>query len=149
MSLETIISFVTLLGLGGVIGAYFNHLFEKRRELELQLRQRKEDQYKKFLENGIGFFEGWEGPKRKKGFMRELYTHAPLYASTNVIRLANNFISAHSGKKTPDGDSDYFYKKLVVAMRKDMDEKSIWQKLKFWENDNLSEKDINIFKLDE
>jgi len=66
MNIEAIGSIIGLLGIGGVIGAYFNHEFEKQKTIELHLRERKEDQYKKFLENLIGFFEGWLNPERKK-----------------------------------------------------------------------------------
>ncbi|MBI3984768.1 MAG: hypothetical protein HY344_02385 [Candidatus Levybacteria bacterium] len=148
MNSEILIALVGSLGLGGLIGAYLNDRFERNRERELYARERKEDQYKKFLENIIGFFEGWIDKERQKNFMEELYTHAPLYASATVIRLANKFIAAHSSKKPAGGDSDDFYKKLVVAIQKDMKGQTIWHRLKFWEKDNLSEEDISIFKLD-
>ena len=142
MNIESIISIIGLLGIGGVVGAYFNHFFEKKREIELHFRERKEEQYKKFLEYLIGFFEGWEGPKRKKEFMRELYTHAPLYASSEVIKLSNEFLACFRDKKdlSHGGNSDQLYRKLVLEIRKDM---GIWKK------GELTEKDIDIQKLNE
>lgn len=139
MNLETIISLLTLLGVGSVIGAYVNHLLEKKREMELHFRERKEEQYKKFLEYLIGFFDGWEGPKRKKEFMRELYTHAPLYASSEVIKLSNEFLACFRDKKdlSHGGNSDQLYRKLVLEIRKDM---GIWKK------GELTEEDIDIQK---
>lgn len=141
MNLNVIISSLTLLGFGGIIGAYFNHLFEKKKEIELHIRERKEDQYKKFLENLLGFFEGWHNKERKKNFMEELYTHAPLYASSEVIRLSNIFLSSFNDKDmSKGGKSDSYYRKLVIAIRKDMG---------VWERNKLSEKDVDIQMLNE
>lgn len=142
MNIETILSVLTLLGVGTIIGAYFNHLFEKKKEIELHMREKKEDQYRMFLENVIGFFKGWEGPKRKKKFMRELYMHSPLYASSEVIKLANKFLSCFkSDKSLADREkSDSYYRKLVIAIRKDIG---------VWKNDKLVEEDIDIQMLNE
>ena len=142
INIQFILSFLGLLGIGGVIGAYFNHVFEKKREIELRQRERKEDQYKKFLENLIGFFKGWEDKARQKKFMEELYTHAPLYASSEVIRLANRYLATFKEKGPKQvKKSDSFYKKLVVAIRKDL-------KTTEKEKLELREKDIEILKLD-
>ena len=126
-------------------------MFEKKKEIELHFKERKEEQYKKFLEFLIGFFEGWEGPKRKKEFMRELYTHAPLYASSEVIRLANKFLACFRDKKdlTHGGESDQIYRKLVLEIRKDLNGLGFPHNLMFWESgkDNLLEEDINVLKL--
>jgi len=141
MNIETIVSFLTLMGVGTVIGAYCNHLFEKNKEIELHLRDRKEDQYKKFLENLLGFFEGWNNKDRKRNFMEELYTHAPLYASSEVIRLSNKFLLSFNDKDlSKGGKSDSYYRKLVIAIRKDM---GVWKK------DGLLEKDVDIQTLNE
>ncbi len=149
MSTEIIISLVGLAGIA--LGAYLNHLLEKKKEIELHFKERKEEQYKKFLEYLIGFFEGWEGPKRKKEFMRELYTHAPLYASSNVIKLANQFLECFSTGKnlSHGGESDKIYRKLVLEIRKDLNGSSFPRNLIFWEKgkDNLLEEDINVLKL--
>lgn len=138
-NVEMVISVLTLLGVGGIIGAYSAYLFEKRKVIELQLRERKEDQYKKFLENLIGFFEGWNNEARKKNFMEELYTHAPLYASSKVIRLANKFLSSFKeGNLSHGGKSDSYYRKLVVAIRED---------LGIWKKDKLKEEDVDVLLL--
>ena len=136
MNSEILTAIIISLGLGGLIGAYLNDRLEKNRERELHIRERKEDQYKKFLESLIGFFEGWHNFERKKNFMEELYTHAPLYASSEVIRLANRFLLSFNDKDlSKGGRSDSYYRKLVIAIRRDMG---------IWKNDELSEKDIDI-----
>lgn len=137
---QTVISILGLLGLGGIIGAYFNHILEKKREMELRIVERREDQYKRFLENIIGFFEGWVNKERQKNFMEELYTHAPLYASDEVIKLSNDYLKAFSSKKD-SSERDKYYRELVIAIRKEL------RKLQ-GERTSLTEKDIKILKLD-
>ena len=137
---QTVISILGLLGLGGVIGAYFNHILEKKREMELRIVERREDQYRRFLENIIGFFEGWIDKERQKNFMEELYTHAPLYASDEVIKLANKYLEAFSSKND-SRERDKYYRELVIAIREEL------RKLQ-GEKTELTEKDIKILKLD-
>lgn len=73
--------------------------------------------------------------------MEELYTHAPLYASSEVIRLANKFLLSFNDKDLlKGGKSDSYYRKLVIAIRKDMG---------IWEKDKLSKEDIDIQMLNE
>lgn len=137
---QTILSILGLLGIGGIIGAYFNHFFEKKREMDLRIVERREDQYKRFLENIIGFFEGWIDKERQKNFMEELYTHAPLYASDEVIKLSNKYLESFSSKKDSSERAKY-YKGLVIAIRKEL------RNLQ-GEKTDLTEKDIEILKLD-
>lgn len=80
-----------ILGVGGVIGAYFNHLFEKKKE--------------------------------------------------EVIRLSNKFLLSFNDKDMKKGGkSDSYYRKLVIAIRKDMGG---------WDKNELLEKDIDIRMLNE
>ena len=55
MTISDVISIVGLLGIEGILGAFVNNYLENRREVELRISERKEEQYKKFLENLIGF----------------------------------------------------------------------------------------------
>ena len=137
---QTVISILGLLGIGGIVGAYISHFLEKKREMELRIVERREDQYKRFLENIIGFFEGWINKERQKNFMEELYTHSPLYASDEVIKLANKYLETFSSKKDSN-ERDEYYKDLVIAIRKEL------RKLQ-GEKTDLTEKDIKILKLD-
>lgn len=61
-----ILTLIPSLGLGGLIVAVFNHYTGKKREIEQRKNEIKEKQYKKFLENVIGFFSGWEDRSKKK-----------------------------------------------------------------------------------
>lgn len=141
MNFESIITILSLLGIGSIIGAYINHLLESKRETQRRIAERKESQYKTFLENLIGFFEGWEDAQKKEKFMEELYTHAPLYASDEVIRLANQFLRSFNDKNlSHSGKSDVYYRKLVLAIRKDL------KKILSGKSD-LREDDIDVQKL--
>lgn len=141
MNFESIITILSLLGIGSVLGAYINHLLEGKRETHRRIAERKESQYKIFLENLIGFFEGWNDEQKKEKFMEELYTHAPLYASDEVVRLANEFLRSFNDKDlTHGGTSDTYYRKLVLAIRKDL-KKILSGKSK------LQESDIDVQKL--
>lgn len=96
--LTVVLTLLPSLGLGGIIVAIFNHYSGKKKEIEQAQRERKEEQYREFLENAVGFFSGWEDRKKKEKFLKELYTHAPLYASGKVIRAANQFVSSLDAK---------------------------------------------------
>lgn len=137
---QTMISIVSLLGIGGIIGVFITHSLEKKREMELRIVERREDQYKRFLENIIGFFEGWVNKERQRNFMEELYTHAPLYASDEVIKLANKYLESFSSKKDSN-ERDKYYRELVIAIRKEL------RNLQ-GEKTCLKEGDIKILKLD-
>lgn len=147
MSIEIILTIVLTLipslGLGGLIVAIFNHYSGKKKEVEQRQRENKERQYKELLENVIGFFDGWNDATRKKKFLEELYTHAPLYASRKVIRSASELVASLDVKGELDlsenGKTDQCYKKLVLAIRED---------LGIWKNDTLEEKDIKVFSLE-
>lgn len=138
--LPTISSVLGILGVGGVIGGYINHILEKKREMELRILERREDQYKRFLENLIGFFEGWENKERQRNFMEELYTHAPLYASDEVIKLSNNYLRTFSTGEEKSSRDEY-YKDLVMAIRNEL--RSLQG-----EKSCLKGSDIEILKLD-
>jgi len=142
INIETILSLLSLLGLGGIIGAYINHLFEVRRETQRRIAERKETQYKIFLEDLIGFWEGWEDKLKQKRFMEELYSHAPLYASDEVIKLANSYLRCFYKEDKNFGKGDIYYKKLVLAIRKDL--KGVLNR-----KSKLTENDIDIRKLNE
>jgi hypothetical protein len=68
-----------------------------------------------------GFFAGTEDNEKKKRFMLELSTNAMLFASSEVIRCANEFLEAFvGGKKLSVKERDKLAENLVLAMRNDM-----------------------------
>lgn len=139
MKNDIIVPILTAI-LGGLAVHVFDYFMGRKREIEQHQRERKEDQYKKFLENLIGFFEGWEDKDdRKRNFMEELYTHAPLYASTEVIKIANKYVESFTNKKLTSEERDKIANKLVISIREEMgiDKKH-----------PLKENDVRRYKLD-
>ena len=142
MSLDTIIALIIGLGVGGWISTLISNTLEKHREVERRKFEWKEQQYRNFLESALAFFEGWVDIEKQREFMRSLYTHAPLYASDNIIHLANQFIKSFNDKDLgKKGKSDLLYRKLVLEIRKEMKALST-------EDTNLIEDDIDVSKLD-
>ena len=45
-TMQLIISALTLLGIGGVIGGYFSYVFAKRKELQFKILELKEKRYR-------------------------------------------------------------------------------------------------------
>ena len=139
---ETIIAILGVFGIGGIVGAYLNHLWERKRELARYIRDRREKQYKACLEGALAHFEGWKDEEGKKQFMRSLYTHAPLYASDKVIRRANKFLdSINEGDMGIGGKTDIYYRKLVLEMRREI------KKLGKEKKTKLNEDDIKVSSL--
>ncbi len=139
---ETIIASLGLLGvggiIGGIIGAYITHFLERKRELARYILDRREKQYKAFLEGALSHYEGWNDEEGKKQFQRSLYTHAPLYASDNVIRVANKFLDSFNERDMRiGGTTDTYYRKLVLEIRGEM--KKLLQ-----EKTQLKEDDIKV-----
>ncbi len=140
---ETIITILATLGVGGLLGSWITHLLERKWETKKKAALKKEEQYKKFLELLIAFFKGWEDNEKKKEFMKELYTHATLYASDEIIMAANSFLKSFGGKgSTASEKSDLLYKKLVLAIRREVKELQN-------EKTKLRIENLEILKLDE
>lgn len=143
-----IVALLTALGVGGIIGTVVAHKLQQAAEVKMKMRVKKEDQYKSLLNNLLGFFEGWEDyavsdkKARKKQFLWEVYTSAPVYASDEVIKLCYDFIESHNKKGTLKGQSDEIYSKIVIAMRKELN------KIYGQPDTNLLEKDIKVLKVD-
>jgi hypothetical protein len=128
ITFDQIISSLTLLGVGSLITLLVKDKLDKNNEARIKLRESKEQQYKNLLTNILGFFQGWEDYEaknektRKKQFMWEVYTSVPLYATDEVIRLCYEFIESHNKKSTTKLSSDEIYSKIVLAIRKELNE---------------------------
>lgn len=148
LSLSTLFPLFSSLGLGGVIGTFFGYWFKNKLDENSEnrriVREGKEKQYKDLLSNLLAFFEGWENNSHKKQFMREVYTNAPVYASDDVIKLANKFLESHDSTNPKAGkNSDKLYAELVIAIRKELN------KIQGQPDTKLSVTDIKIRKLNE
>jgi len=103
-SIQTIVSVLTLLGLGGILGGYITYLLDKKKEREFKVLEQKEKRYKSCLLYMDAFFE----PKNIKylssrqpdidnaqdviEYLKMEYHEMMLYASKEVILSVKVFI---------------------------------------------------------
>jgi hypothetical protein len=126
MDIQTIISALGLLGLGGIIGAFIKNMLDKRRELDFKLNELNENKFRVILI----FMSMLLRPENRKHFttddtyiqnldekevkrhcsmkIEEYYYHSMLYASDEVILSIKAFL------KKPNREN---YVKTAKAMR--------------------------------
>ncbi|MDP3765935.1 MAG: hypothetical protein Q8R04_05465 [Nanoarchaeota archaeon] len=130
MNIETIISVLGLLGIGGIIGSYLQHLWNQKRETESKIQNINEKGYRSTLifmrcvlkpENLNQFhIEDQNMTKLKsreeireyaKAKLMEFYYADVLYAPDDVLIKIRQFM------KNP---SEINFVKTAIAMRKDL-----------------------------
>lgn len=125
MNFENVISIISILGIGGVLGAYFKSLWDKNSTIALQKQEYKEVRYKCIMilmlvyldfENKRWLLEQNNRSyiKTSENLMNELKTewnNMILYASEDVLKGFDKFIK--------DASHDN-YKELAIYMRKDL-----------------------------
>lgn len=146
VNFSEILSYVSTLGIGGLVGTIFGYWFKDKlaqnAENKRKIREGKERQYKDLLSNVLAFFDGWEDKDCQKQFLRELYTNAPVYASDEVIRLSNKFLKGFDKEKPQQSkERDVIYGQLVLEIRKELN------KIQGNPTTELSIDDIKIQKL--
>jgi len=129
MTVETILSTISLLGIRGIIGAYIKNLLDKRKELDFKLNELNENKFRSILI----FMSILLRPENRKHFivddkyiqdlsekdlkkhcmikLEEYYYHSMLYASDNVIKSIKRFI------QNPNREN---YVKVAKYMRVDL-----------------------------
>lgn len=124
--MQTIISVLTLIGVGGLIGGYITYLLDKKKEREFKVLEQKEKRYKSCLLYMDAFFE----PKNIKylssrqpdidsaqdiiEYLKMEYHEMMLYAAKDVILSVKRFI------QDPVYDS---FLQTVLTMRQDLSRK--------------------------
>ncbi|MGE0267151.1 MAG: hypothetical protein AB7S78_01665 [Candidatus Omnitrophota bacterium] len=124
MIISEIIPILSLLGIGGIIGAFFNNIWERNKAVSLQKQQYKETRYKAIILLMYGYLEYKDSSdfliiqrpdlNSKERLYLELKTewnNMILYASDDVLLKSYNFLN----DPTPES-----YKQAVIAMRKDL-----------------------------
>lgn len=123
LTIQTIFSALTLLGIGGIVGGYITFLLDKKKELEFRRLEQKEKRYKSCLLYMDVFFE----PKNIKylssrqpdidnaqdviEYLKAEYHEMLLYASKDVILFVRAFI------KNPNREN---FLRTVLSMRQDL-----------------------------
>jgi hypothetical protein len=124
--IQTIISALTLLGFGGILGGYITYLLDKKKEREFKVLEQKEKRYKSCLLYMDAFFE----PKNIKylssrqpdiddvqdviEYLKMEYHEMILYASKDVVLSVKAFM------ENPVYDN---FLKTILTMRKDLSTK--------------------------
>jgi len=125
--IQTIVSVLTLLGLGGIFGGYITYLLDKKKEREFKVLEQKEKRYKSCLLYMDAFFE----PKNIKylssrqpdiddvkdviEYLKMEYHEMILYSSKDVIISVKAFI------ENPVYEN---FLKTILTMRQDLSAKN-------------------------
>lgn len=121
--IQTIISALALLGLGGILGGYITYLLDKKKEREFKVLEQKEKRYKSCLLYMDAFFE----PKNIKylssrqpdidnaqdviEYLKMEYHEMMLYATKEVILSVKVFIENPTHEK---------FLRTILTMRQDL-----------------------------
>ena len=124
MSIEIVISLLAALGLGAILGAYFNSRFQRRKEIEEDIHQLKRQRYGAILIQMLTILDPKRGLAKAQQFRPDLQNvedfkeevkiemlHSVVFANDKVIKTMAEFV------KNP---SDATYIKTASAMRKDL-----------------------------
>jgi len=119
-----IIPILSLLGIGGIVGAFFNSIWERNKAISLQKQQYKETRYKAIILLMYGYLEYKDESdfliihrpdlNSKEKLFLELKTewnNMIIYASDEVLLKSYAFLNKPSHEN---------YKKFAIAMRKDL-----------------------------
>lgn len=145
--MQSIVEILISLGVGGIIGGiltnWVNNKLEQNSENRRRIRDHREQQYKDFLNNLMGFYKGWEDKKMQKQFIWDVNTNATVSASDEVYRLARNYINSYDQtKKVSEEERQKIYAKLVITMRNELN------KLSGESPTDLKEEEIKVMQLD-
>ncbi|MFH0923652.1 MAG: hypothetical protein V1825_02865 [Candidatus Falkowbacteria bacterium] len=103
---------VACSGIGAIAGYGLKAFLEKSNERESRKFNRKERQYKKFLNLALlGFFDGWKEKGKDREFIKELNTNALLYASDEVLKKTWNYLDCFDKEKKdfPEEKADEYF----------------------------------------
>ncbi len=124
MSIEVVVSLLAAIGLGGILGAYFQSRFQHQKEVKEDVHQLKRERYGAILIQMLTILDPERGlPKAQQfrpdlknieDFKEEVKTemlHSIVFANDEVIKSMAEFV------KNPSGAA---YIRTASAMRKDL-----------------------------
>jgi hypothetical protein len=123
---QTIISILTLLGVGGIAGGYITYLLDKKKERDFRILEQKEKRYKScllfmdalFQPNNIKYLASRHPDIDHTNdvieYLRMEFYEMILYASNDVILSVKAFIE----KRTQEN-----FLKTILTMRRDLSPK--------------------------
>ncbi|MFH0769506.1 MAG: hypothetical protein V1932_08110 [Chloroflexota bacterium] len=124
MSIEVVVSLLAAIGLGGILGAYFQSRFQHQKEVKEDIHQLKRQRYGAILIQMLTILDPERGLSKAQKFRPDLkdvedfkeevkteMLNSVLFASDEVISAMAEFV------KSPSYPS---YVKTASAMRKDL-----------------------------
>jgi hypothetical protein len=130
MDIQTIVSVLGLLGIGGIVGGYLQHLWNQKRETELRIQSLNENKYRSTLvfmrcilkPEIVGQFniedpniqnlkKGEEVKKYLNEKLIEFYYNSFLYASDEVLIKMKDFM---------EHPTETNFMETAISMRKDL-----------------------------
>ncbi|GEM_PF-2339969 len=125
INIETVISILALLGIGGLLGALANHLLQKSRDKESRSITRKIEAYSDLLNFTKGFLgdpnlDYHESLKYQQNFLKKFHNDILLFASSDVIKATDIFLDSVSISHTNKDESTDAIFRLITAMRNDL-----------------------------
>jgi len=113
MDTSIIISFMGAAGIGGIVGAYFQSLFSRRREIFLKLNSINEERYKNLLYHmniilnpeNVRFMPSTGKQFNQKDhldFVKAEYLQSILYAPDDVVNALKKFLENPNEKNFID-----------------------------------------------
>lgn len=141
-------STISAFGIGALVSgigvAWLKNKLEQNSENKRRVRERREQQYKDFLHNLMGFYKGWEDRSKQKQFILDVNTNATVSSSDEVYRLARDYVDSYDKtKKIDEQQRQKIYAKLVITIRNELNSMSGEQPT------DLKEKEIKVMQLDD
>lgn len=123
MSFEIIVSILSIIGIGSVIGAFFTYFWQKKKEMQMKENQLKENRYLCILLLMYGYINKEEFKRVKshrteiqnrEDLKKELQTewvNSWIFAGDNTIKSFKNFL---------ENPNETTFAKTVLSMRKEL-----------------------------
>ncbi|MBN3032513.1 MAG: hypothetical protein JW873_00265 [Candidatus Saganbacteria bacterium] len=124
---QIVLSALTLLGVGGIVGGYVAYLLDKKKEREFKVLEQKEKRYKSTLLYMDALFEpknikylssrqpGIDNAQDIIEYLKMEYHEMTLYASKEVILSVKTFL---------DNSTHENFLRTILVMRRDLSTKS-------------------------
>ena len=124
-----ITSFISAFGLGaiisGIVVTWVKDKLDHNSENKRRVKALREQQYKDFLNNLMGFFKGWGNKNFQRQFIWDVNANAPVSASDDVYRLARKYINSFDkNQRSSEAERQKIYAKLVITMRNELNKMS-------------------------
>lgn len=124
-TINNLISVFTLLGVGGVVGAFINHLLQKSREIQNRAIERKIKSYSNLIDGARAFIgdptlDYETALVAQQEFIKKFHNDILLYASDEVIKSVDRFFGSVSISYSNKDESTDALFNMIAVMRSDL-----------------------------